>query len=103
MPPPDKQYLIQLAGYLTPAAFLDSSASMPFAYMTEYIARGAARKILSDTGDAEQLMFYEPFFKEQEALVWKRSQRIFTSTRTPTIFSQNQSYGSGSGQNTGAQ
>jgi hypothetical protein len=55
--------------------------------MCEYIARGAARKILADTGDTEQFMFYEPLFKEQETLVWKRSQRQFTATRTCTIFS----------------
>jgi hypothetical protein len=56
--------------------------------MSEYIARGAARKILSDTGDIEQFQFYEPLFREQEMLVWKRSQRQFTATRTPTIFSE---------------
>jgi hypothetical protein len=86
--PPDRQYLVELDAYLTPAAFLSTSASIPFGYMSEYIARGAARKILSDTGDAEQLAFYEPLFREQEMLVWKRSQRQFTSTRTETIYSQ---------------
>lgn len=86
-PPPNIQYLIEMDAYLTPAAFLNSSAAIPFAYMAEYIARGAARKILSDTGDVEQFAFYEPLFKEQETLVWKRSQRQFTSTRTGTIFS----------------
>ena len=55
--------------------------------MAEYNARGAARKILADTGDIEQFQFYEPLFKEQEILVWKRSQRQWTSTRTDTIFS----------------
>jgi hypothetical protein len=87
-PPPDVSYLIELEAYLTPAAFLSTSQSVPFAYMSEYVSRGAARKILSDTGDMEQFMFYEPLFKEQETLVWKRSQRQFTSTRTPTIFSE---------------
>ena len=86
-PPPDTQYLIELDCYLTPAAFLSTASAIPFAYMSEYIARGAARKILSDTGDIEQFQFYEPLFKEQETLVWKRSQRIFTATRTGTIFS----------------
>ena len=86
-PPPDTQYLIELNAYLTPAAFLNTGDAIPFGYMAEYIARGAARKILADTGDAEQFMFYEPLFKEQEMLVWKRSQRIFTATRTGTIFS----------------
>jgi hypothetical protein len=86
--PPDTQYQISLDAYLSPAAFLTTSDAVQFAYMSEYIARGAARKILADTGDIEQFQFYEPFFIEQETLVWKRSQRQFTSTRTQTIFSQ---------------
>ena len=86
--PPDTQYLVELDAYLSPAAFLNSSDALPFGYMAEYIARGAARKILSDTGDVEQFQFYEPLFKEQELLVWKRSQRQWTATRTATIYSQ---------------
>jgi hypothetical protein len=86
-PPPDTQYLVELDAYMTPAAFLSTEQAIPFAYMCEYVARGAARKILSDTGDIEQFNFYEPLFKEQETLVWKRSQRILTSSRTATIFS----------------
>ncbi len=93
--PPSQQYLVELDAYLSPAAFLNTTAAIPFAYMAEYIARGAARKILSDTGDIEQFQFYEPLFKEQELLVWKRSQRIWTATRTETIYSQglNNGYG----------
>jgi hypothetical protein len=86
-PPPDTQYTVELNGYLTPAALLSSTQAVQFGYMCEYIARGAARKILSDTGDWEQFNAYEPLFLEQERLVWKRSQRIFTATRTGTIFS----------------
>lgn len=86
-PPPDISYMIELDAYLTPAAFLNTSQAIQFGYMCEYIARGAARKILSDTGDIEQFQFYEPLFKEQETLVWKRSQRQFTSQRTGTIYS----------------
>lgn len=86
-PPPNSSYLIELDAYLSPAAFFNSGNALPFAYMAEYIARGAARKMLSDTGDVEQFAFYEPLFREQEQLVWKRSQRINTSTRTNTIFS----------------
>jgi hypothetical protein len=85
--PPDIQYLVEMDAYLSPAAFLSSGAALQFGYMAEYLARGAARKILSDTGDSEQFAFYEPLFREQELLVWKRSQRQFTSTRTPTIYS----------------
>lgn len=87
-PPPEISYLVELDAYLTPAAFLSTTQAVQFGYMCEYIARGAARKILSDTGDIEQFQFYEPLFKEQETLVWKRSQRVFTSQRTGTIFSE---------------
>ena len=93
MPPPNTPYLVELEAYLTPAAFLDTANAIPFAYMAEYIARGAARKILADTGDIEQFNFYEPLFIEQERLVWKRSQRQVTATRTPTIFSQTMGQG----------
>lgn len=96
---PDKQYLVELDAYLTPAAFLNTASAIPFGYMAEYIARGAARKILSDTGDVEQFMFYEPLFREQENLVWKRSQRQWTATRTETIYSQGNGMGLGMGGN----
>ncbi len=86
--PPDRQYLVEIDAYLSPAAFLNTEEAIPFGYMAEYLARGAARKILSDTGDTEQFAFYEPLFKEQELLVWKRSQRQFTNNRTQTIYSQ---------------
>jgi len=100
--PPANQYTVELTAYLSPAAFLNSAQAIQFGYMCEYIARGAARKILSDTGDIEQFQFYEPLFKEQEMLVWKRSQRQFTATRTQTIYSQGQnSIGIGSYNNYG--
>ncbi len=85
--PPDQQYLVELDAYLSPAAFLNTSSAIPFGYMAEYIARGSARKLLSDTGDWEQFNSYEPLFLEQELLVWKRSQRQWTSTRSHTIYS----------------
>jgi hypothetical protein len=86
--PPSQQFLVELDAYLSPAGFLATNQAIQFGYMCEYIARGAARKILSDTGDVEQFQFYEPLFREQEMLVWKRSQRQFTAGRTQTIYSQ---------------
>lgn len=87
--PPAQSYLVELDAYLTPAAYLTSQSALPFGYMAEYLSLGAARKILSDTGDAEQLAFYEPRFREQESLVHIRSQRQWTATRTQTIYSMN--------------
>ncbi len=91
--PPDRQYLVELDAYLTPAAFMQTQQAIPFGYMAEYIARGAARKILSDTGDWEQFSAYEPLFREQENLVHIRSQRQWTATRSQTIYSMGHSIG----------
>ena len=101
--PPSTQYLVELDAYLSPAAFLNTASAIPFGYMAEYIARGAARKILSDTGDIEQFSFYEPLFREQELLVWKRSQRQWTATRTQTIYSQGMGIGQYGNNNLGGQ
>jgi len=100
LPPPSMPCLVEMDAYLTPAAFMNTSNAIPFAYMSEYIARGAARKMLSDTGDWDQFNNYEPLFKEQEMLVWKRSQRQFTATKQPTIYSGsgNQGWGNNLGQ-----
>ncbi len=86
-PVPDRAYKIQVDAYITPTVFFNTQASIPFAYMSEYIARGAARKILSDNGDYDQFQFYEPFFREQENLVLRRTSRQNATQRTPTIFS----------------
>jgi len=99
--PPDIQYLVEVDGYLSPAAFFNTNQAIPFAYMAEYIARGAARKIMADTGDIEQLDLNEKFFKEQESLVWKRSQRTFTASRTESIYSQGFGQGAGFNNNYG--
>ncbi len=100
--PPAQQYTVELEAYLSPAAFLDTSAAIPFGYMAEYIARGAARKMLSDTGDWEQFAAYESLFREQEMLVWKRSQRQWTASRTQTIYSCGMGQGFSGNNNSGS-
>ena len=90
---PAFSYLVELDCYLSPCAFLNTAGAIPFGYMAEYIARGAAQKLLSDVGDWEQYDRYEPIFRTQELLVWKRSQRQWTATRTQTIYSQGNNNG----------
>lgn len=95
-PIPDIERLIELDAYLSPVAFLNSADALPFGYMAEYIARGAARKILSDTGDWDQFDRYEGLFREQEMLVTRRTDRQRSVSRTPTIFTDlNQQSGYG--------
>lgn len=83
----DKPYKIDIDCMISPAQFLSSSESVPYAYMAEYIARGTARKILLDTGDMQQLQLYEKPFKEQQLLVLRRSSKQRQVDRVPTIFS----------------
>lgn len=90
--PPDRPYTIELEGYMSPSAFLATTNAIPFGYMSEYIARGAARKIMSDTGDMEQMQFYEPLYQEQKRLVHRRSLRQKTATRNQTIYSMGNGY-----------
>ncbi len=95
-PVPDKCYKMDIDSQITPTQFATSDASVPFAYMSEYFARGTARLMLSDSGDEEQLAFYEPLFLEQELFVLRRTSRQSQVTRTPTIFSgQNIRYNPG--------
>jgi hypothetical protein len=88
-PVPDRFYKFQCDCYITPAQFFSYTAQVnnSFAYMSEYLARGAAQKILSDTGDYEQWQFYEPIFRQQENFVLRRADRQRGVVRTPTIYS----------------
>jgi hypothetical protein len=95
-PIPDKPYLFQIDAYYNPAAFLASSNAIPFRFMTEYFARGTARKILQDYGDVEQLQLYEPFFREQENFVLRKTYRQNSNTRVATVFQGQTSFNPGS-------
>lgn len=95
-PIPDKPYVFQTDAYYNPAAFLASSNAIPFRWMTEYFARGTAQKILQDYGDVEQLTFYEPLFRQQEAFVLRKTYRQNSNTRVATVFQGQTSFSPGS-------
>lgn len=95
-PIPDKPYLFQIDAYYNPAAFMTTSNALPYRYMTEYLARGTARKILQDYGDIEQLALYEPMFREQENFVLRKTYRQVSNTRVATIFQGQTSFNPGS-------
>jgi hypothetical protein len=95
-PIPDVPYLFQIDAYYNPAAFLMSTNAIPFRYMTEYFARGLARKVLQDYGDVEQLTLYEGPFREQENYVLRKSYRQISNTRVATVFQGQTSFNPGS-------
>jgi len=95
-PVPDRPYLFQIDAYYNPASFLATNNSVPYRWMAEYIARGTARKILTDYGDAEQLAFYEPYFREQENFCLRRTTRQNSNTRVATVYQGQTSFNPGS-------
>lgn len=95
-PVPADPVLFEIDAYYNPASFLATNDSVPYRWMTEYIARGTARKILTDYGDTEQLAFYEPYFREQENFVLRRTTRQNSNVRVSTIFQGQTTLNSGS-------
>lgn len=85
-PVPSQPFLFQIDAYYNPAAFLSTTNAIPYRWMTEYFARGTARKILQDYGDVEQMNLYEPFFREQENFVLRKTYRQTSNTRVATIY-----------------
>lgn len=85
-PVPDKPYLFKICAYMNPSAFLSTTENVPFRYMTEYLGRGAARKILMDFGDVEQLQLYESAFQEQEDYILRRTYRQRQNQPFPSIY-----------------
>lgn len=95
-PIPDKPYVFSIDANYNPAAYLATTNAIPYRFMAEYIARGAARKILQDYGDVEQMMLYEPFFKEQENFVLRKTYRQTSNTRAASIYQGQTSFNPGS-------
>lgn len=85
-PVPDRSYTIETVASKTPTAFLNSAESLQYLWMGEYLARGAAQKILSYVGDQTQYAFYQPLFKEQERYVLRRTSRQNATQRVYTPF-----------------
>lgn len=95
-PIPDKPYVFTIDATYNPAAFLNTADAIPYRFMAEYIARGTARKILQDYGDVEQIALYEPFFKEQENYVLRKTYRQNSNTRAASIYQGQTSFNPGS-------
>lgn len=95
-PIPDKPYVFSIDALYNPAAFLATTNAVPYRFMAEYLARGTARKILQDYGDVEQMNLYEPFFREQENFVLRKTYRQQSNTRVATVFQGQTSFNPGS-------
>lgn len=99
-PVPDNVYKVELESYMTPSQLLASTQSPVLNQWWQYIAIGAAMKVLEDRQDMEGYQNLIPLLERQEGLVLERQGVEEIGQRNTTIFSQTiygQNFGSPSG------
>ena len=102
-PVPDQSYKVNFEVYQRPTALLSSSQSPELEEYWQYVAYGAAKKILEDRLDMESVALIMPEFKRQEAMCLRRSIVQYTNERVNTIYVEqvNNSQSNGWGWNGG--
>lgn len=89
-PVPKLVHKIEVESYLTPVQFMAASESPILNQWWQYIAIGAAIKVLEDRQDMEGLQNLYALFAKQEALVLERQGTEEINQRNTTIFSATQ-------------
>lgn len=97
-PVPDKVYKVSVEVYSKPMQLLsannnDGENTLDVNQWWQYIAFGAAIKVLQDRQDMESIQNIMPFFKEQENLILYRTATQQAPERTATIYTDQMSYG----------
>ena len=98
-PIPNEVHVVNLEVALRPTELISVNQSPDIEQWWQYIAYGAAKKIFEDRMDQESVKTIYPEMKVQEKLVLRRTIAQQTSQRTPSIYSQQVSLGSGSAYN----
>lgn len=98
-PVPDQSYKVSMVAYKRPTQLLLSGSSPQLKQWWQYLAYGAAKKILEDSQDTNSLQAIMPGYKEQETLVLRRTIVERTSQRVSTIYSEGNPFGYGNFQN----
>ncbi len=96
-PVPDQPYQINMEVYKRPTELLVASQEPTMEQHWQYIAYGAARKILQLRFDYDSVQLVEPEFRKQQELVLNRTVVQNTNQRVATIYSQQSDIGSGWG------
>jgi len=98
-PVPDKVYRVAIEVYQTPSQLLSSndhsdSNVTDVKQWWQYIAFGAAIKVLQDRQDMDSIQNIIPFFKEQENLILYRTATQQAPERTATIYTDQAGFAS---------
>lgn len=96
-PIPDNVYHVQVDAYMFPSQLLADNTNPELREWWQYLAYGAALKILTDRLDMDGVQRVMPFFQEQQKLVLRRTIVQNTNERTATIYSEQVNYPYGNG------
>ena len=96
-PVPDQSYRVNFEVYQRPTALLSAGQYPELEEYWQYIAYGAAKKIFEDRMDLESVALILPEYRKQENLCLRRTIVQYTNERTATIYTEQTSYGAGSG------
>lgn len=88
-PVPDGAYKVEYDAYIIPTAFIATNQSPKLNYWWEYIAYGAAKKILEDRQDVDSLAVILPTFKEKETIIVEQTAIQDENMRANTIYVNN--------------
>jgi len=90
---PDMPYPVNLEVYVRPTELLSSTQMPELAEWWQYIAYGAAKKVLEDRLDMETVQLIMPEFRAQEALILRSTLVQLSNERTATIYTEQSSIG----------
>lgn len=85
-PVPDQVYKVQYDAFIVPSAFIANNQTPQVNFWWEYIAYGAAKKILEDRQDTESLAVILPTFNEKESKIVEQTASQDSNMRAGTIY-----------------
>lgn len=92
-PIPDKVYKIEIQVYVRPSSLVNNTDEPYLAQMGEYLAYGAARKILQDNARWQDVQYLEPEFKKQEDNLRTRTLYQLKNQRAKTEYDEIKFFG----------
>lgn len=92
-PVPDQPYRIQIEVFKRPVELIASNQVPELEEWWQYIAYGAAKKVLEDRMDLDSVALILPEFKKQEAFVLRKTLVQYANQRVATIYTEQTSTG----------
>lgn len=96
-PVPDQPYQINFEAYVRPTWLMETDQSPQLEEWWQYIAYGAAKKILEDRMDMDSVAMIMPEYKKQETLCLRRTIVQNTNQRAATIYTEQTGFSGGPG------